>query len=189
MKTMQAMSKPAKLAMKTSRSSIAVDLDDTIVDTISIVEGFFGPRPDPLDYFHPAVNHKEFWENSKIACEIFKYANPVKGAADVLGYLAQSHTIIYLTARPEWSKHLSSKWLLQNGFPESPVVCAKNKRAFIEKHNISVMFEDNRTQIEAIEPIVPVFVHAQSWNQGLKNRFTWEGRINENPRQNRENVP
>jgi len=49
-------------------------------------------------------------------------ARPMAGANLVLGRLAKTHTIVYLTHRPDFLGALSRKWLATNGFPTGPVL-------------------------------------------------------------------
>ena len=49
-------------------------------------------------------------------------AKPMAGANLVLGRLAKTHTIVYLTHRPDFLGTLSRKWLATNGFPAGPVL-------------------------------------------------------------------
>lgn len=155
---------------------IVIDLCDTLAQVTKAVEGIYGPIPDPLNCFHPAVSHPEFWANSgnRIAREIFKFAEPMPGAVKGVSYLAQKGQIVYLTARPEWAKGTSEKWLRQNGFPNAPVVCTPDKYTWVLKHSAMAVFEDLPTHIKKLQSIIPVYVPSQPWNRRLGIQFDWK---------------
>lgn len=49
-------------------------------------------------------------------------AKPMDGASTVLQRLAASHTVVYLTHRPDFLGPSSKRWLTENGFPRGPVL-------------------------------------------------------------------
>ena len=59
---------------------------------------------------------------SSFAWVLLGDAKPMAGANLVLGRLAKTHTIIYLTHRPDFLGALSRKWLVANNFPSGPVL-------------------------------------------------------------------
>ncbi len=165
---------------KMSRSRIVViDLCDTVAQVTNAIEGIYGPMPDPLTPSHPAVWHPDYWAdpNNRIAREIFKFAEPIPGSVEGVNYLARKGPIVYLTARPEWSKHISENYLRQNGFPEAPVVCTPDKYSWVLKHGAVVAIEDMPKHIEKLQLLIPVFVPTQTWNKGLGIQFNWKGGI------------
>ena len=155
---------------------IVIDLCDTLAQVTKAIEGIYGPMPDPLKLFHPAVSHPEFWADSGnwIAHEIFKFAEPMPGAVEKVNWLAQKGQIVYLTSRPEWSKSISEKYLKQTGFPNAPVVCTPDKYSWVLKQGASVAFEDLPYHIKKLQLLVPVFVPSQTWNKGLGIQFNWK---------------
>jgi hypothetical protein len=59
---------------------------------------------------------------SGFATVLLGEARPMAGANVVLGRLAKSHTIVYLTHRPDFLGPRSRDWLDANGFPPGPVL-------------------------------------------------------------------
>ena len=57
-------------------------------------------------------------------------ARPMPGAAKVVTELAKSHSIIYLTHRPDLLASKSKDWLSDNGFPQAPLLVSTLKEAF-----------------------------------------------------------
>jgi hypothetical protein len=49
-------------------------------------------------------------------------AEPMPGAAEVLGELGRNHTIVYLTHRPDLFGPKSKAWLQEHGFPPGPLL-------------------------------------------------------------------
>lgn len=49
-------------------------------------------------------------------------AKPMEGAGVVVGRLAEDHTIVYLTHRPDLLAPESKAWLADNGFPAGPLL-------------------------------------------------------------------
>jgi len=159
-----------------SRSKIiVVDLCDTLANVTQAVEGIYGPRPDPLRFFHPAVVSRDYWADpgNRIAHEIFKYADPLPGAAREISRLAKIFRVVYLTARPGWAKPVSESWLRLNKFPAAPIICSPDKYAWVQKICAVAAIEDNPDQILSLQQLVPVFVASQPWNEGLGIQLNW----------------
>jgi hypothetical protein len=161
--------------MSRFKNIVVVDLCDTLAQVTKAIEGIFGPCPDPFVCFHPSVI-KEFWmdPDNRIAQEIFKHADPLPGSTEGVRKIARSHQIVYLTARPEWARGISEKWLSQNGFPSAPVVCAQDKLNWVARNGAAWAIDDNPAQIKKLLSLVPVFVPSREWNIGLGKQFKWE---------------
>lgn len=145
---------------------VAVDLCDTIAEVTEAIEGIYGPRPDPLNCYHPATP-KPFWDDpeNRIAREIFKFARPV--SCNLVNYLTKYYQIVYLTSRPEWSRYISEKWLKQNNFPAAPIVHTQDKYFWVLKNGAALAIEDLPEHIIKLQTIAPVLVPPRPWNQRL----------------------
>ena len=157
--------------MSHSNRVICVDICNTIADITTVIEGIFGPIPNPLAYFHPKTP-AFFWRHRNIIAEkIFKTAPPIEGAPGAINQLACNYKIIYLTARPEWAKDITANWLKKHNFPAGDIICTQDKYSWVRKNPVILMFEDDPRHIKKIQTLVPVFVLAQPWNKGLGIRF------------------
>lgn len=157
--------------MKKCRSSIFCDIDNTIADTCSVIEGIFGPMPNPLDLFHPNTPFLFWFIPNKKAKAIFSSAKPIPFARESLSILAKNQEIIYLTARPKWSKSLTKHWLRKNKFPPGKIIHSFQKNNYVSKN--SIVLEDDPKQIKKIKKIAQVYVHKRTWNKDLENTFVW----------------
>jgi len=154
-------------------SVIFCDLDDTLVNTTAAIEGIHGPVPDPLKHFHPATPF-EFWDRPNgQAAEIFRFADPIPFAQNVLCVLADRYRLIYLTARPKWAKFITERWLQANRFPAGEIICTLQKDLYVIKYKPLAVFEDDLRFINKIKNLAPLYVHKRPWNMHLQN-FTWE---------------
>lgn len=123
--------------------------------------GFSGPTPPRCEILlacrsnHSAmliVDMDKTIVASGFQTVLFSDPLPADGSQEVLHQLAQSHTIIYLTHRPEYFGPKSKVWLRQKNFPQGPVILSspsgflKGSQAFK-----SAALQDLRTQFSRIE--------------------------------------
>ncbi|HPS53926.1 MAG TPA: hypothetical protein PLK08_10270, partial [Phycisphaerae bacterium] len=65
---------------------------------------------------------------------VMRMAQPMPGAAAVLGKFSQNYTIVYLTHRPAMLTSLSKKWLMANNFPMAPLLANQDNRFSSEEY-------------------------------------------------------
>ena len=146
----------------------AVDICNTLADVNSIVELFFGksenyPNKDiPTDFFQ-----KNLW--------IFKEAVPLVGSVDYLNKLADTYSIVYVTARPIQAHTITEYWLKKHGYHEGQLYfVTKDKYGYLKSCELepSIAFEDSPGECNIyIENGVNVHVPAYNYNQKLPGRF------------------
>lgn len=152
---------------------VAVDICNTIADVNDRLKVFLGERPDPESYDYPGATPEFFKEH---AVEIFGGAPPLPGALEGVRLLAVNHEIIYLTARPEWARDITRKWLEYWGFPEGRLVMTGNKAEAALELGVLIALDDAPHEIRALQNVVPaVLVKRQPYNRGLGLRFDWDG--------------
>ena len=79
-------------------------------------------------------------------------AEPMPGAAEVLGDLAKGHTIVYLTHRPDVFGPKSKAWLQEYGFPPGPLLLS-SLGAFVKGSGAykTMMLADITTRFSRVE--------------------------------------
>lgn len=156
---------------------IGVDICNTIANVNRVIIGHLLKRGAGRDvveivkhYYHPAVTPEIFLENP----ELFGQAKPHKGAAAQLRSLANSHKLYYITARPEWARSITERWLKQHGFPTAPLIMGRPKPEAVAELAIDLMLEDAPHEIAGLRGVCRVLIRAQPYNLGLPEpRFTW----------------
>lgn len=157
---------------------IGVDICNTVASVNRAVIGHLlkkGAGRDVVQlikhYYHPAVTPAMFEQNPAL----FAQAKPYKGAAAQLRCLATRHKLFYITARPEWARTITERWLKQHGFPDAPLFMGRPKPEVVADMAIDVMLEDAPHEIAGLRDLCRVLVRAQPYNLGLpEQKFTWK---------------
>ncbi|MEW5953373.1 MAG: hypothetical protein AB1815_06435 [Bacillota bacterium] len=158
--------------MQYEKPILGCDLCNTIADINTRLFAITGMR-DIANYPLP-LPHGFFATNS----DIFWAAKPFRGAPEILRHLVnQGAEIHYITARPEWAREITTKWLSRHGFPGGEIHMAQPKKDVIKRYNIELMIEDHPGEILAIKDLCHVLVRAQPYNVGHPNRFTHWGQV------------
>lgn len=149
---------------------VAIDICNTIADVLPEIEKILGPRPSPKVYIHPRATERFFLEHP----EVFLKTRPCKGAVDALWRLKKNCDIIYLSARPEWAREITEKWLEENGFPKGELILTRYKDLAAKELDIRLAVEDAPIEIEKFKKAgIPVLVKAQEYNTEYGPRFDW----------------
>lgn len=121
-----------------------VDICNTIADVNAEVERILGRKI--ISYPDPDINESFFREHP----ECLSNAKPFAGAAEILNQIVDSYSLVYVTARPEWTNSLTKEWLKLHGFPLAPIVHTNNKLLVIRQLGITHMLEDSPFEIESM---------------------------------------
>lgn len=150
---------------------IAVDLCNTLCDVNGALESLLGVRRKKGSYFIDGLP-STFFENNP---EFFFLPKPYHKAADILQVLSYHHDILYVTARPKNSEHVTNKYLEQNGFPKAPIIFSDNKGILCKKLRVDVAIEDAPHEIQKYQEVgIPVLIKDWDYNRNLEGiRFDW----------------
>lgn len=148
---------------------LAVDICNTLCDVNSILQKQLGPNPASFSIPHPQIT-LEFFRNN---LWIFKVAEPLPGAVEGLRYIAKHCNIVYLSARPEWSRQITLDWLKKWGFPDSRLILTQDKLAKAVALGVCAAIDDAPHEIKSLHRYCPVYVPAQPYNRNYENRFEW----------------
>lgn len=120
---------------------IYVDFDDVICETARHLMQYANQR------YGTSVSYEDIrWFELRKSLrlddeqyvEVMQYAHhdailalypPAAGAVEVLSHwLATGHSVFIVTGRPATTRDASRQWLVNNGFPEIPVICVDKYR-------------------------------------------------------------
>lgn len=103
---------------RVSSTLFAIDLDGTVVDAAARLRAA-GPEPTRID--KAAYNE---WLLRVQSSESLANDRPVPGMVELLWGLANNpHArVVYLTAREEKWRDVTTEWLHKNGFPMMPII-------------------------------------------------------------------
>lgn len=149
---------------------LALDLCNTLADINAILSSII--PIDPNVYPAPGVSEELFEDNPWL----FSKAEPFEGASKVVSFLSDYWEVVYVTARPEWSKMLTRKWLKDNAFPEGDIICTKNKAGVVRKIGAFLAIDDSPHEIISVGKFIPVCIpDYYNYNRGLQGkRFKWD---------------
>lgn len=154
------------------KPGIGIDIDNTLADVNHTLLGLL-PGLDLKTYPAPGVSEKTFLKNPWL----FTEAPPIPGAVQAARYLSIHWEIIYLTARPEWSRGITESWLSRYRFPKAQLVMTGDKGAEARRLGISLAVDDAPHEIKKLAMAVPVCIFRQTYNEGLSfmgQSLTWQ---------------
>lgn len=146
--------------MTSSSLHLAIDLDNTLVDTLTTCLGCFNrltgqrfTRDDCTMYtFFELYGWKleEYLEvYARHGNEIHGEARPYPGAVEILRELARHHRLTVVTARPMTYATLSIDWLKRHGVPYDAISFNPDKLATCRAMNIDLLIDDTPHYAEA----------------------------------------
>ncbi len=132
---------------------LGIDLDNTIVDTLSICLELFNLHSDrPLS--RAACTTYAFFEaygwDEATYCEMYalygdrihREALPCPGAVEAIRHLARDHRITIVTARPIQYVGVSIDWLLHHEVPFEAISFTTDKLATCQSMGIDLLIDD-----------------------------------------------
>lgn len=153
------------------REIIAVDICNTLADVNQVLDENFCVRSFG-EYHHPAVNEKDFFLKN---LWIFKESKEIPYSNLALSLLVKYYDLLYLTARPKESNHVTTKWLISHNYPKGAIIFTDSKSEEALKRKISLCIDDSPYEVNRfISSNVPVIIPAQDYNKNYNNRFSWK---------------
>ena len=158
---------------------ICIDIDGTLTEPFYYLKranDYFGMCLLPEDVRHydvhlnygiPRRMYLEFYE--RFGERIHFEASPRTGAAGIVGYLAETHDIHYVTARTVDMTSVSRAWLKFNGFPMGGLHCLGSHRKVEQARALGcdVFIEDRfENARELAEAGMAVLLMDCPYNQG-----------------------
>jgi uncharacterized HAD superfamily protein len=169
---------------------IGIDIDNVISETVppllKQINRIFHEKLNMNNIymydFHAILGISEaemkerFWDKQKIIENVFKTANPVKGAADAIKILSSNNEIILVTDRPKEYMRATKEWLgrWQISFDEKEiwhmVGGVKMKHAYAEFRSIhglgfDAFVDDNLEDVIMLtQHCKKVFLYKRPWN-------------------------
>jgi len=150
------------------KSSIAVDICNTLADINSQLESVTCVSREPGIYTHPYASTDFFIQNP----QVYENAQVLNDAVFGLNLFANKYNIVYLTARKKESEIVTYRWLKKNGFPKGNIVFSTDKVADFKALNCVFALEDAPHELNAYQQAgLLSFAKAWDYNTFYANRF------------------
>lgn len=129
---------------------VVTDIDNVLCDLNTPLRARFGV---PLDRY-PAEVPEGFFSSPE-GMGMFREARPFPGAAlSLWGAVSAGLRVAYVSSRPPEARFVTRRWLGENGFPPSPVVCAgtaRDKVSFVAARKGEVLAAAEDDPVLAVE--------------------------------------
>lgn len=161
------------------KQTMGIDIDGTLTEFDSFIPYFnklLGKQVKPEDivqYDLHEIFDMDYDDFSALFDEhsapAYEQSPPRSCAQQELKWIDERFNIVYITARLKEYEELTSRWIKEHGFPESPIVCtgSHDKIDAIKQYNVNYMVEDRLENALHIweELRVPVFLVDTPYNQ------------------------